>query len=349
MTIAPPTHVVWDITYTCPLRCTHCYSESGRRPSRQLSPEDNLRIADRIIGLGPAGVGLAGGEALTVPGVFDVVERLMAAGLEVFLYTGGWPVKPRMMDDIKRLRPRIHVSVDAAAAQVHDRIRGRAGSFDRAMQALVMLDDAAREVRESGDGTIEFGIDATIVRSSYDHLEAFCTEIAPRFPELGFLALSAVVPSGLANRRSYAEAELLDPEQVERLAAPATTARLRALAPPSVQVMASSNWAMAMRPDLVEQGRFFRACAIEPDGELRAMCIYEGTVGNILTEDPAVLWERAVARWHDPFVIEALSGVRTPLDWAAAARRLDLRFGSEADRARIAQRPVFIDAVAASA
>lgn len=349
MTLAPPTHIVWDITYTCPLRCTHCYSESGRRPSRQLSPEDNLRVADRLIELGPAGVGLAGGEALTVPGIFDVVERLMAAGIEVFLYTGGWPLKPRMIDDIRRLRPRIHVSVDAATAEVHDRIRGRAGSFERAMLALTMLDDAARDARESGAATIEFGIDATIVRSSYGHLEAFCTEIAPRFPEMCFLALSSVVPSGLASRQSYAEAELLDPEQVDRLAGPAETARLRALAPPSVQVMTSHNWAMAMRPDLIEQGRYFRACAIEPDGEMRAMCIYEGTVGNILTEDPAVLWQRAVARWHHPFVVEALSGVRTPLDWAAAARRLDVRFGSAADRARIERRPSFIGPVTASA
>jgi MoaA/NifB/PqqE/SkfB family radical SAM enzyme len=64
MTIAPPTHILWDIAYTCPLRCTHCYSESGRRPSRQLSHEDILRVADRIIFQRPEGVGLAGGEGL---------------------------------------------------------------------------------------------------------------------------------------------------------------------------------------------------------------------------------------------------------------------------------------------
>jgi len=68
---------------------------SGRRPTRQLGHDEILRIADRIIALAPSGVGLAGGEALVVRGVFDVIERLMSAGIEVVLYTGGWPLRHR--------------------------------------------------------------------------------------------------------------------------------------------------------------------------------------------------------------------------------------------------------------
>lgn len=49
--IAPPPDVVWDITYACPLRCTHCYSESGRRPARQLSRAELIRVADALIAL----------------------------------------------------------------------------------------------------------------------------------------------------------------------------------------------------------------------------------------------------------------------------------------------------------
>ncbi|MCZ0982320.1 cytochrome P450 [Streptomyces diastatochromogenes] len=55
-----PLEVLWDITYACPLRCTHCYSESGRRPARRLSGEDMLRAADAILALGTEGVCLAG-------------------------------------------------------------------------------------------------------------------------------------------------------------------------------------------------------------------------------------------------------------------------------------------------
>lgn len=55
-----PKVVVWDTTYACPLRCVHCYSESGRRPPRRLSPEDMVTVVDRIIELRPSLVDLTG-------------------------------------------------------------------------------------------------------------------------------------------------------------------------------------------------------------------------------------------------------------------------------------------------
>ncbi|OLF14748.1 radical SAM protein [Actinophytocola xanthii] len=336
-----PDYIVWDITYACPLRCEHCYSESGRRPTRQLDHDEILRVADRIIELAPAAVGMAGGEALVVRGVFDIIERIMDAGIEVLLYTGGWPLRPHMMADLLRLRPRVHVSVDGATAAVHDRIRGRAGSFDRAMAALRLLDEASEAARRDGGEPLEFGLDATIVRSSYDQLDLFCTDIAPRFPELGFLALSAVVPSGLANRAGFVEHEVLSDEQTASFTTAALRDRLRALTPADVELSTSDNKAMMMHPDQVANGSAFRGIAVEPDGAVRAMCIYEGVVGNLLADEPAELWQRARARWSDPFVADTLRPVRSMRQWAEAVRRIDYHFGTDSDRARIDRRPAF--------
>ena len=44
-----PSVVLWEITYACPLRCTHCYTESGRRPSRQLSLDQMLAACARMV------------------------------------------------------------------------------------------------------------------------------------------------------------------------------------------------------------------------------------------------------------------------------------------------------------
>ncbi|GGU43457.1 radical SAM protein [Streptomyces violascens] len=334
-----PGYILWDITYNCPLRCVHCYSESGRRPSRQLSLRDNLRVADAIISLAPDNVGLGGGEALVVPGIFEIIERITSAGIGVYLYTGGWPLRERAMEEILRLRPQVNMSVDGATAEVHDRIRGRAGSFDRAMKALQLLDDASCEARRHGEPPLVFGIDSTVLRSSFGQLELFCTEVAPRFPQMGFLYLSAVVPSGLANRQSFVEQELLSDEQAAWLASPELAERLKSLAPASLELSMSDNWGTSMHPDRIAAGSFFAAMAVEPDGAVRAMCIYEGVVGNILEEDPRLLWKRSVARWHDPFVVDTLKPVRTMREWAEAARRIDRRFGTDDDRARIEGRP----------
>jgi hypothetical protein len=334
-----PTCVIWDMTYACPLRCVHCYSESGRRATRQLSHEDMLRLADAICSIRPQVVLLSGGEPFAVKGVFDVAGRISRAGIQVDVYTSGWFLEPRMIERIPGSFNQVTVSLDGATPDVHDRIRGRSGSFDRAMNALAMLDGAAREQRTSGAGRLDFGIDCVMIRSNFHQMGEFCTSIAPRFPELGHLLFGAAVPSGLANRTGFAADELLSDDQIRVLGDAEHLWRLRSLSPPSVRVDTTDNRALQMRPDLIAQGMFFPAMQIEPDGEVRAMPIYEGSVGNILTRSPAELWQKAVARWSDPFVVETLSPVRTMKEWAAAARRIDNRFGSSEVLARIDRRP----------
>jgi uncharacterized Fe-S cluster-containing radical SAM superfamily protein len=340
-TVTGPRDIVWDITYACPLRCTHCYSESGRRPSRQLGRDDLLRVTDALLTLEPLAIVLAGGEPLVVRELREVVERITAAGVQAHLYTSGWAVTPAVVEEVLRLCTSVSVSVDGATAEVHDRIRGRRSSFDRAMDALGVLDEASRARRLRGEAPLCFGLDATIVRSSAGQLGEFCTAVAPRFPELSFLSFGAAMPIGLASREGFVEHELLDDEQADRLVSPETVARLRSLVPPSVYVSATDNRLLQYRPDRVAAGTL-PAMQVEPDGRVRAMAIYEGTVGSLLTEDPMTLWERSMARLADPVVVETLSPVRTMRQWAEATRRLDRHFGTGDDRDRIDRRPEFL-------
>ncbi|MGI5271711.1 radical SAM protein [Nonomuraea sp. CA-218870] len=326
--------MTWDITYACPLRCTHCYSESGRRPSRQLAHDEMLRVADAIVALGPESVEFAGGEPLLVRGIFEVAGRLRSAGITVNLYTGGWTLTRPMAEAATEVFSRITVSVDGATAEVHDRIRGRAGSYERAMRALALLEELA-PARE-----VTFGIDCVAMRGNLHQLDEFCAAVAPRFPSLGFLIFGAVIPSGLASRPGF-EDELLTQDELRTLTDPEYVARLRALAPPTVQVMTTDNFMLQMNPGFIERYGFPMA-QVEPDGEMRAMPIYEGTVGSLLEEDPLVLWERAIARWRDPFVVEALSSIRSMRDWAEATRRIDLHFGSGEVADRIRRRPAYL-------
>jgi MoaA/NifB/PqqE/SkfB family radical SAM enzyme len=340
-TASGPSDIIWDITYACPLRCFHCYSESGRRPSRQLGTDDLLRVADALVAMRPNAVAFAGGEPLAVPDVVQVAERITRAGIAVTLYTGGWPLKAAQVDDLLRVFAQINVSVDGATAAVHDRIRGRAGSFDRAMEALTLLDHAAARRHERGQPAPKFGIDYVVVRGNVDQIDDMCSAVAPRFPNLGFLWFGAAVPSGLASRIGFAEHELLTDAQHGRLGSRAQLAHVRSLAPRSVAVATNDNLILQMHPDLVARGAYMPAIQVEPDGAVRAMPIYEGTVGNVLTDPPDVLWKRAVERWSDPFVVDALRPVKTMAQWAEAARRIDYHFGSDEVRARIDRRPAF--------
>ncbi|WP_224370219.1 radical SAM protein [Hyalangium versicolor] len=332
--------VIWDVTYACPLRCTYCYSESGRRASRQLGLADMLRVADALISLRPPSVQLSGGEPLLVKGLFQVAERFHAAGIPVALYTSGWLLEPEMIPEMLRLFAQIHVSVDGATARIHESIRGRPGSFDRAMRALTLLNDAAREERERTGRSIMLGVDCVVVQSNFQQLEAFCRELVPRFPEVKFVFFGAAIPAGLGNRQGFADRELLTDEQLHHLTSPNTLKHLRSLLPASVRLrMTDGRW-LQMHPEDVARDRAARyLMQIEPDGDVRGMAVYEGTVGNLLEEPAQVLWERVFERPEDPFVVELLRPVRTRKEWAQAARRIDYHFGSEEVRARIDQRP----------
>jgi MoaA/NifB/PqqE/SkfB family radical SAM enzyme len=337
-----PWAINWDVTYACPLRCTHCYSESGRRASRQLSLEEMYRVADAFISLRPRTVQFSGGEPLLVKGLFPVAERIARAGIPVILYTSGWLLDERMVPDILRIFSQVNVSVDGTTAKVHDTVRGKPGAFQRAMKALGLLNAAVREQRQRGERGLSFGIDTVVVRSNFHQLEEFCTVIAPQFPEMRFLTMGAAMPSGLANRPGYAEHELVTDDQLWLLGSQGFTRYLQTLAPSTVRVTTMDGLFLQMHPDHIASGRAMRSLMhVEPDGAVRSMPIYEGTVGNLLEEPPQELWGRALERHLDPFLAETLRPVRTMKDWAKAARRIDLHYGSPQDRARIFLRPAY--------
>lgn len=335
-----PYSINWDVTYACPLRCIHCYSESGRRAASQLSLKDMLRVTEELISLRPASIQLSGGEPLLLKGLFQVAERIFQAGIPLALYTGGWVFEEAMLPELLRLFTWVHVSVDGATADVHDTIRGRPGSFERAMRALTLLDGAVGAARQQGDTPFQFGIDCVVVRSNFARLEEHCTELVPRFPHMSFLSFQAAVPSGLATRPGFVEHELLTDEQQHWLGSDECRVHLSKLIPGSVQLHLSDGRALQMHPDDFASGLAANYLLhVEPDGSVRSMAIYEGTVGRLGEEPATVLWERVLARHRDPFVVETLAPVRTMRDWAEAARRLDQHFGSEETRARIARRP----------
>jgi sulfatase maturation enzyme AslB (radical SAM superfamily) len=336
---ASPAFVNWDITYACPLRCSHCYSESGRRASRQIPLDRMLRVADVLVSMRPRGVSISGGEPLLVSGLREVAERLVSGGIATGIYTSGFGLDEESGAWIGELFSSIHVSVDGADVATHDFIRGREGSFEQAMSALSVF-DALAEKRLASSGTrVDFGIDFAAVQSNFHQIERMCSDIAPRFPRLRFLVLTAAAPSGLATREGYAELELLTEEQTATLRDSAFSARLKALAPAGVRVIAGDNFRHLVSPERIASGEAFtNVLQIEPDGQVRGIPTHEGTVGSILEEPVEVLWRRVEARHLDPFVARELSSVRNMKDWAAAARNIDRHFASHADLMRISRR-----------
>jgi MoaA/NifB/PqqE/SkfB family radical SAM enzyme len=334
-----PSVVLWEVTYACPLRCPFCYSESGLRPARTLPLEQMLRVADRLLTIRPRVVHLSGGEPLLVDGLFQVAERLMRGGVAVVLTTSGFGLDAEAARAIASHCHSVHVSVDGPDAALHDRLRGRSGSFDAAMEGLVLLDRLARARREADRPRLRFGIDCVVVRSNWSALPRIISEVAARFAEMEFVIYNGVVPQGLASRVGYEE-ELLDETQMAALGNGELERSLAQLAGGRLSVFTRSNFDLQMHPETVRDGTAWTLdrMIVEPDGEVRAMEVYEGTVGNVLDEPLDLLWRRSNQRRSDPFVTGQLRSVRSTSEWSAAARVIDRRFAAGAELIRLDNR-----------
>lgn len=133
----PPRYVIWEITRACNLRCHHCAVSAGRRRADELSTEEALEVCDELADLGVPAVSLMGGELLLRKDWETITARLRERGVEVGIITNGW----KFDDDVERCVERLGVcqvgtSLDAARAEVHDRLRGRKGAHARALDTI---------------------------------------------------------------------------------------------------------------------------------------------------------------------------------------------------------------------
>ena len=140
---------IWDITYACPLRCRHCYSESGRRPARTLDRDNAMRVVDFILAARAEKVSISGGEPLSVRWAVEAMKRLRDAGVAVTVFTSGWSMQEKTAIALADAASSVALSIDGADAAIHDAIRARAGAFERGMKALDVLHRVRDERRAS--------------------------------------------------------------------------------------------------------------------------------------------------------------------------------------------------------
>lgn len=348
-----PIRIVWDLTYACPLRCIHCYSESGRRPARTLKREAMAQVVEAIIAARPLRVSFGGGEPLLAPWWSEAARRIRDAGIPVAVFTSGWLMTPEIAAALAECASTVAVSIDGPSAAIHDRIRGRQGSFVRAMETLRLLDAEKARCQAQGRDCYVLDLEYTVTSSGRDGALRFVREMSSRYPSLDLITFGAAVPEGLAQEEGFA-AELLDATELVMLQESEPV--LAAAAANGVTVSVTDvSYFLPLSP-LAAAGESI--LHIEPDGQCRAFTNYEAKVGNVLDEPLEALWERALAWRRRPDVAALRASIENLQDWARVTRLLDRRYGSPDDQARIARRgtelppraatppPLGVDAVA---
>lgn len=327
-----PSKFIWDISYACPLRCVHCYSESGRRAARTLGYIDAMRVVDALIAAKPQRISFGGGEPLLVPWCMEAANRFTASGALVSLFTSGWVFTNDIAEQLSSAVATVAISIDGTKADIQDAIRGRSGAFTKALAAIEMALAVKRAHEQEDRPCFSLGIDYTVTRAGFSlvDMEHFVDEMTLRFTGLDFIRFGAVIPGGLASEELF-EPQLLTMEELQALvdAAP----RLSALAKNGTCVTITD-----VRTFLAPEPQTVDVAQIEPDGYVRAFPVYEAKVGNVLKEPLDVLWPRALAWRADPFVAHQIASIKSMVDWARVARTLDRRYGSTDDQDRLSRR-----------
>jgi len=139
--------IYFYLTQGCNLACRHCWLAPGYDADAKRYPVLPTplfaRAIDEAMPLGLEGVKLTGGEPLLHPDFLRLAEIAGERNLRLVIETNGLLCTEEIARAVASLPHRfVSVSIDGADAETHDSIRGVAGSFQRATQAVRFLASA---------------------------------------------------------------------------------------------------------------------------------------------------------------------------------------------------------------
>jgi len=196
-----PRRVYWEVTRACDLACRHCRAEASPAPAPgELGSAEGLRLIERLACFGAPlpHLILTGGDPLTRPDLFALIEAARAGGFPVSVAPSGTPLLTA--EAIRRLKAAgvaaVSLSLDGPDAARHDTLRGVPGCFDRTLAA-------ARACVSAG---LPFQVNSLVSAETLDDLPAIHVVVAALGAQRWSLFLLVAVGRGAVLRPITAEA-----------------------------------------------------------------------------------------------------------------------------------------------
>ncbi len=192
-----PFTVAWEVTRACALACVHCRAEAQpHRDPAELTTDEGLSLVDQAAAMGTKVFVVTGGDPLMRSDCFDFIRRARERGMQVGFSPSatGRLTRGSLEQALAAGVHRLHLSLDGASAESHDRFRGVRGSFDRTIRAM-------HDAREIGLG---LQVGTTVTRDT----EADLPAIADILRDAGAAMWSAffLVPTGRAQQNQMLDA-----------------------------------------------------------------------------------------------------------------------------------------------
>lgn len=279
------------LTYGCQNRCSFCYASSPHREDRApaMTTSEVKRVMDKIIGQAHVpSLSFTGGEATLRPDLEELVAYGRELGFRVNLISNGLRLADRAYAQrlVSAGLDSAQISLEAGRSDLHDRIVGRRGAFEKTVAAVGNL-------RELG---VHVHTNSTLCPENLDHAPDLIRFVA-RDLELRTMSMNMVIRTGEARRSDR-----------ERLTYTAVAQRLPSL----VEVARSEGvrfvWYSPIpycifNPVLHDLGAKSCACvdgilSVDPGGRVLPCSSFEQGIGSLLEHDyDAILGSRAGRYW----------------------------------------------------
>ena len=155
--------MAWELTRRCNLSCLHCRAGAADQvfPDELTTAEAFDFLTDLAAWAKPIVI-LTGGEPLLRDDVFEIAAHGTSLGLRLVMAPNGTLLtEDKAREAVRAGIKRISISLDGAEAAGHDRFRGVAGAFKRALAGI----EAAKKAG------LEFQINTTITPDNLADLE----------------------------------------------------------------------------------------------------------------------------------------------------------------------------------
>jgi MoaA/NifB/PqqE/SkfB family radical SAM enzyme len=240
----------------CNLKCLHCYSSSGPDERQSLAVTDVLRTTAALAKAGYRRASLSGGEPVLAPGFHDLAAGLTEQGFQVAVITNGSRPLPLMQAMSAGAVQHASISFDGPE-DLHDKIRGRKGSFRAALSSLERLSKEGHSC----------GAVLSATQNSLPHLPELVDVICAA--GAAHVQLHPIASSGRARREAKTVGPELPSEALLRLV---VMGRLLQSLHPKVQIQVDVLVGQALQHLKPKESDLISPLVIADDGALLPFC-----------------------------------------------------------------------------
>ena len=136
--------LTFEITYRCNFNCMHCLVPDdvriGADKKKELTTYEIKQLIDEMSKIKVFRFSISGGEPLLREDLSEILLYAANHDLWVTFVTNSYFITKKFIDKINRADiAEIHLSLDGAYEQTHDKFRGKKGAYNRVLKAVNLI------------------------------------------------------------------------------------------------------------------------------------------------------------------------------------------------------------------